>query len=221
MRFHNKFCLLLILSIALVATVGCKKHDNNLNIKGNVYDPNLKQYLANVTVVLASSKIEGGTYNPNYQNIASVKTDAGGNFSFEFVEEKVIGYRISLSKSRYFDYSEEISADKLNTGETYSVSYYLYPQGFIKLHVKNLAPFDENDIISYFFSEGYKNCLDCCGNTPIIGNGILYEETTICKTFGDQNVTISWTVKKNNNLTAHSANIFCPAFDTVSYDLNY
>ncbi|MFC2101273.1 carboxypeptidase-like regulatory domain-containing protein [Bacteroidota bacterium] len=216
------FTLLFLLFIFILIYISCnKKHDDTISIAGTVFDPKINSYVQDATVSILSSRIEDGNYNPNYQVITSTQTDAGGNFSFEFKEEKVIGYRIKISKNLYFDNTIDIQADDLSPGETYNPSYHIFPQGFIKLHVKNAIPFDNDDKIAYNFSDGYLNCMDCCGKDAINGDGMLYEKTTICKTYGNQNVTISWTVRKNANTFSNNATIFCLAFDTVSYDINY
>ncbi len=209
---------LLILPLLLQCN---KEHENTIIVKGKISSPNEGIKVEGARVTIAASKIEGGTYNPNYQDIASMLTNANGNYTFEFEEEQAIGYKISAKKDNYFEEVLEFNADELQGGHTHTYNFDVYGQGYIQLHVKNNQPYNSDDIIAYSFTDGYKDCTNCCSDNAINGTGMQYDETLICKTNGNQNVTVSWEYQKNGNTFTNSEVIFCPVFDTAFFEILY
>ncbi len=210
-----------ILFFIIIIFITCNKDEKEIEVKGRVYDPQLVKYLSGATVRISSSKIVSGVYNSNYQEITSATTDKDGNFSFTIAVEKVSGYRLNVNKDDYFDYTVDIEPEILEENDTYSDSYNLYPECYINLHVKNVTPFDGNDKISYKFTSGTLNCFQCCNDGITTGNGKNYEETKICRVHGNQYVGINWIVTKNSNTFSSSDSIYCPAFQTVYYQIHY
>ncbi len=219
--FRNLIFPILLLIIFAFVYSGCKKKDNTLTISGTIFDPMHNYNLAGATVTIASAKIEGGNYNPNYLDIESISTDGNGYFSFEINEVQVIGYRITIFKEYYFETSTDFSPDLIGSDNSYSANYNLNPKGYIKVHVKNSNPHDASDIITFKFTQGYLNGYQCCGNEPAIGYGKYFDTTFVCKTHGNQDVNFQWTVHKNGNTTTDNATFFCYPFDTAYYDVYY
>jgi len=217
--------IFVILGLAFILFSGiipsCKKDKNKININGSVYDPNSKATVSGVTVTISSSKITNGYYNSNYTDIATTTTDGSGNFSFEFQKDKSAGYRIYIAKSNYFDYTLDIPDANIVAGTPYTPKYDIYPVGYIKLHVKDAAPYDSTDFIAYSYTSGYLSCYECCTNTTFKGYGKLYDATSKCKTYGNQNIIINWHVTKNSTDVAYSYTFFCTPFDTTSYEILY
>jgi len=219
-RLHA--CCILFISLLLTLSIpSCKKDNNTIVVEGIVNDPNTGIKVEGVTVVFSSSKITDGVYNSGYQEISRTTTDAGGNFRFEMEEERTSGYRITLSKTGYFSVNKDISADDIKAGTVYSPSFDIYPVGYIKLHVINQNPIDSSDFISYTFSAGYLGCYECCDNSMRYGYGETVDDWLKCKTYGNQNVTITWNVTKAEGSMQHNAVVYCKANDTVTYEIYY
>ena len=57
------------------------------------------------------------------------------------------------------------------------------------------------------------------------GGGAFYGmtiETSVVKTIGgNQNSPINWNVIKNNIQSSYNDIVYCPAFDTTNYSINY
>lgn len=216
--------LLILLAFILIPAMllcSCKKKQHELVMQGRVYDPNTNAYVEGATVVLSASGIESGIFNSNYAEVATATTDASGNFTFNFTEDKVAGYRINVSKNRYFGYTEDINSDEIVSGTPYTPVYNIYPEGFVKLEVENFIAFDSSDHIIYSFSSGYAGCEGCCDNTLLHGYGSDFHDTLICMTHGNQQIGVTWSVTKNNLTTLHNGTFYCNAFDTVYYKINY
>jgi len=199
----------------------CKKKANELVVRGKIFDPNTNAYVEGAKVKLLASKVESGIYNSNYTEVSSVLTDSDGNFSFDFTEAKVAGYRITVTKDRYFGYSEDINSDQIVSGTAFSPTYSIYPEGYVKLEIENFVSYDSLDNVTYSFTSGYTECDGCCDNTLFHGAGAAFHDTLICLTRGNQNVSVAWNVTKHNITTLHSDTFYCNAFDTVYYKINY
>ncbi len=221
-HFKIKSIFLLILSLTFIS-ISCKKDSKNIiRVEGKVHDPNTNEYVAGANVVLAASKLtSGGIFSSGYEDIATMTTDASGSFSCEFKEEKFSGYRITISKDHYFGYSEDLTTSDLVAGNTFSPTYSIYPECFINMQVRNLIPEDTNDHISYSFSSGWISCYECCDNTLFHGYGLYYSDTIICRTYGNQNVTVTYNVTKGGNTLLHTLNHYCNAFDTTKFIISY
>jgi hypothetical protein len=211
------FCVVLS---ALFMT-SCNKDKNQISIEGTVTDPNSGVKVEGVTVVFSSSKITNGVFNSGYTEIGRTTTDASGKFYFEQEEERTSGYRISMSKPGYFTVSKDISGTDIIAGTLFAPTYEIFPVAYIKLHVRNYTPIDENDIISYTFTSGYLGCYECCDNSLRFGYGTNIDEWLKCKTYGNQNVTIGWTVTKIASSMFYNATVYAIAHDTITYEINY
>ena len=216
------FSVFLIFSI-LACCISCKKDNKNIiRIAGKVRDPNTNVYVSNAEVVLAASKLSsGGIFSSGYEDIASMTTDNNGTFSCEFAEEKFSGYRITISKDHYFGFTTELTTSDLVAGNTFSPTYSIYPECFVWLEVNNTMPADTNDKIMYGFSSGWVNGPGCCDNSLFYGYGMNFTDTLVCKTFGNQNVTITYNVTKSGQTLGHTLTKYCNAFDTTRFIINF
>jgi len=217
--FQLILCLTFILFFGIIFS--CRKENTTITIHGTVYDPNRKANVSGASVTISSSKISNGYYNSNYTDIATTTTDGNGNFSFQFQKEQSSGYRISITKTNYFDNTIDIPDANIVAGTTFTPTYDLYTKAYIKLHVKNNSPYDANDVIVYSYTSGYITCYECCSDTYFKGYGETFDSTSICKTHGNQNVVIYWHATKNSYDISHFDTLYCPSFDTTTYQILY
>jgi hypothetical protein len=220
-RSYIFFIILFIISSTTGILFSCKKDKNKIMINGSVFDPNSNAYVSNANVIISTSKITSGFYNPNYSQIASTTTDVNGNFSFKFDKEKSSGYQIYISKNNYFDNTIDIPDADITAGKVYTPKYDLYTTAYIKLHVKNSSGYNSSDFIAYSYSTGALSCFECCSNNVIKRSGATYDTTFTCKTYGSQNVIINWHVIKSSWDALFADTLFCTPFDTTSYEILY
>ena len=214
----KKFINILILAIILI---GCQKKSETISLKGKVFDPNQNTYIKGARVTLQATLISSGVYSSAYQDISSGLTDASGNFSFDINVQHVVSYKIIIQKDSYFYYEKIINPDAWTPGQTYSLSYNIYPEAYIKLDIKNVNPFDNNDVIYYAFATGYSDCTECCSNKYFSGTGIQFNTIFKCKTFGAVNADLIWHFTKNNIDTQYDSIIYCKPFDTTCIKIRY
>jgi hypothetical protein len=209
------------LVLAACSISSCNKDKNTVTVDGVVLEKGLDTPLEGATVVFLCSKVTNGVFNAGYSEIDRVTTDASGAFHFEMKEERVSGYRISISKTGYFSSINDISGSDISAGTPYTPTYSVPPEGFVSLRVYNVLPANDDDVIAYSFTSGWAGCYECCDNSMRYGYGASVDQNFTCKTYGNQNVTITWTVTENGNVTQHNYTVVCPAHDTVSYPLFY
>lgn len=220
-KFHIHALLLLIVMSCLYCFFSCKKENNNVTINGNVYDPNTNVYVSNARVILSSNTPSSGFYSNTYTELASATTDNSGSFRFEFKKERAIGYRITILKDNYIDISLDIPGDDWSANNTYTPTYYIKPVGYLSLHIRNTSPINSADYIRYSFAMENPSCNTCCTDVIHYGNGVNYDTTYTCKTYGSQPVIANWLVSKMGQITLHADTFFCQPFDTTHYEINY
>lgn len=215
------FFLFTIITIGLSILNACKKDEKTIQLSGIITDASGNK-VEGVTVSLQGTLLQGGAYSSGFSDIASVKTDANGYYEIITDWQTVGKYKITLFKYNYFENSKEYIADDIPIGSEVTKNLIIHPIAWIKIIVNNTNYNDDSDRISYKYdSEDTPICSDCCNNTPILGYGMLYSNTLKCKLYGNKNAQISWTVQKNGDITSYSENVFCSAFDTTAFNINY
>lgn len=220
----KKIIVLCWVPLCLFLFTTCKKDNTfKVTLSGNVFAPNQNQGVANATVVLSASLITSGTYNSNYNQVGSTFTDGSGNYSFATsIDGKPVGLRVAVVKQGYFSNSVDLSPTLFENGNSYTQNFNIYSEGFLTLNVNNVSPNDSTDRITYYYTtQSPLFCSQCCSDNQITGAGTSYHSTTTCKTFGDQWTKIVWTVIKFGNMNLHTDSVFCNAFDTAQYTINY
>lgn len=210
-----------IITIGLLTINACKKDKKTIQLSGIISDASGNK-VEGVTVNLQGTLLQGGAYSSGFSDIASAKTDANGYYEINTDWQTVGKYKITLFKYNYFENSKEYIADDIPIGSEVTKNLNIHPIAWIKIIVNNTDPYDNSDRISFKYdSEDTPVCSDCCNDTPTLGYGMIYSNTSKCKLYGNKNAKISWTVQKHGEIKTYSENIFCSAFDTTAFNINY
>jgi hypothetical protein len=213
--------LLLLFIVSLYTFVSCKKESKNIKVLGFITDV-AGNKIEGVNVTLQGTLLQGGAYSTGFSDIATVKTDANGFYKIDTKWQTVDKYKITLFKYNYFENSYQYISDDFPIGEKVTKNLTIDPMAWIKIVVNNVDPDGNGDRISYKYdTDKFSLCADCCNNTPIVGNGMLYSNVLKCKLTGNKNAKISWTVQKGGSITSYTDNVFCTAFDTTTFNINY
>ena len=209
-------------SIFLAALfVSCKKNKEiTILFSGNVSDPNFNQPVAEAVITLSSKNIENGSYNSNYKTVATTTTDVNGSYSFTFVRENVIDYKLTVTKNNYFSHEEIIIPDKLTTenGNVFNVSF--IPQSWIRLHIVNENPTNTSDRLDFSFYENTYDCDYCCATLPITIYGESVDTTFKCATWANKTLGYQALVYKTQT-SIKKGTIFTPFGDTAVLEFSY
>ncbi len=212
--------MMFLISVLLLET-SCKKEEKKIKVWGYVADASGNK-VSGVKVNLQGTLLEGGSYSSGFSDIASANTNSIGNYEIITDWKVVDKYKIKLFKQNYFDNSFEYLASEIPSGAEVNKNLTMHPVAWIKIVVNNINPYDENDQISYKYDNNETiNCFDCCNNSSIVGNGMLYSNILVCKLKGNATAKVSWVVKKDNVIQTYSQNVFCNAFDTTEVSINF
>lgn len=205
----------------LILISSCGKNEEFITFKGTVSDGNNGKALAGAKIILQSSKIQSGVYNPSYSAAASTTTDASGAFSIDILIEKVAGYRVLVSKEDYFEIEEDITTADFEASQNYEGSWSIYPKASIALSVKNTSPQGMDDQIKYRYKNIESQCNSCCNNETKTGTGPDFSESTECDVRGDKWIYISWVVTKSGTQHIYEDSIFAVRAQVTSFNINY
>jgi hypothetical protein len=192
-------CFLFSLSFSIQA---CKKKDcNKIFEKGTIYDGTTHIAVPNADVVLLANK--SGCFSCYGGYVAkTTKTDTKGDYLMEFEGSKDFFYTIKVLKDKYYPSLEGGAKDECSPEKKKKTMRYITPEAYLKLHIKNVNPFDDGDWIKINtdYSDIFGNSLD---------------------RFYGINVDTLIYLRKNGNLINWQEKIYCPAFDTTYHQVSY
>jgi len=180
-------------------------------IEGVVLEYGTRKPLANVMVFLDESHSApfsgGGTYYP----IDTTFTDTEGKFVYDFIHipnSDKLKWDYQVRTQPYLYYPDEY---EMESGYQYkNKELIVEPYSFIKAHIKNVNPFDDEDYIFVFAGgdgDGFKG-----KNLDIVD---------IFKTSGNQKIGIFYRVHKNQMITEKSDSIYIKGHDTINVEILY
>ncbi|MCC6690109.1 MAG: carboxypeptidase regulatory-like domain-containing protein, partial [Bacteroidia bacterium] len=135
-----KTTLSVFISIALMLTGlnACKK-DATTTVSGRVTDATTGVAVPNATVYI--QRRNTSCFSCNAGTFASVKADSKGNFVYSFEADKDFSYSIAAEANNYFS-NKPSGGIGIDSYKKNSLLVPLQPIAWLKLHVKNTAPFD-------------------------------------------------------------------------------
>jgi hypothetical protein len=200
-----------LFSIVLIFSVlsSCGKQGFT-RVEGRVLEKGSNKPVANANVIFYQCVAgEGFGSSAICTEIDTAVTDTNGSYVFTREEENndVINYRIDAFKGNY-------SSEGLTTAQsgktTKNVDFVMRANAWVKFHIKNVNPFDENDlIIAPWDKEFYGDKVDV---TYTIGGSSF---------LGNFKNNIHWVVERNLQRNLYKDSVFCKALDTVFYEIKY
>jgi hypothetical protein len=152
----------------------------------------------------------GGGSSGSSAEIMELVTDAQGRYSGSFEATRNDGnYYIAPETAP--DHFGPIRATQIWPGEDNVVNIFQAPYAYLKLHLKNVNDYDNQDWIGFTFSTG--------GSGQYLGPEI--NVITIRPITGNQPVYIYFSVIKNNQLSQFTDTVFAAAGDTTFHQVLY
>ncbi|MDY0400249.1 MAG: hypothetical protein RBQ75_00965 [Bacteroidales bacterium] len=205
-----------VLLIALILLAGCDKEPKEHSFTGMVKDQFLDKPVANVKLNLQAQVLQDNIFSVAYQTISTGYTDDLGRFQLNYEDNVYDEYRLILNKDGYF-YKTINLGNKLINDKIYTIA----AKGVIKIHIKNINPYDENDFISISWiipNDAYFNSEI---NFPFIVNGLDVDLFLVCNVnaYAPYILVANW---KHNAIEIIRSDTITPLFnDTTYYDLFY
>ncbi|GAB4298867.1 MAG: hypothetical protein Kow0068_22610 [Marinilabiliales bacterium] len=212
------FICFLLLTIFVSA---CKKKEDNYIITGIVYNAMNSETVPGVNIEVSAQMIENGTWNSQYTNLTSVVSQNDGSYRIELDNVKIASLRFNLTKNNYFNELIDINPENLSNSEENNQDLAVYPMAWIKYHIENQNPYDEQDILKIRVNGITKDDLNCCNEEYEQYTGMSVNVDEICKIPGNQNVTIEYLVTKHSNVTSHSMAVNLVSGDTSEVNILY
>jgi hypothetical protein len=204
------FWLIAIVGLLFVA---CDKEPNHHTIiEGRVLEryakvptpiPNAQVQLLSGSSVFLSNAL------PNTSD--QVLADAQGNYRMEYDATnswyEVVAYPVKDPKRQYY---EGISVAVPNYGLN-KIDCFLSPYAYLRVHIKNMSPKNTSDYFNLGGTTGSAG--------PFYGSPI--DTTFVAKISGNERFVLTWFMTKNNIQTVKFDSIYCPAHDTIPYEIVY
>lgn len=200
----------LLLSIFLIS---CKKISQH-KIDATIY---VKEYktekpLVNAKVVITKGRSGSGI---GTSEVTTLYTDAFGKVEYNTKDaDEDYMYYAEAYKDTYFDtHNQQVS---VTPGvKNFSATIYMYAESYVKLHVKNVNPFNQFDLIK--FNSG------CYTYTfqGFIDTTFLWCDNCNCAWFANYNFSGGAFVTKDNISSNPHFSFTPPPHDTITIDINY
>jgi len=181
-------------------------------IEGVVIEYGTRKPLANVMVFLDESHSApfsgGGTYYP----IDTTFTDAEGKFVYDFIHipnSDKLKWDYQVRTQPYLYYPCEYG---MESGYQYkNKELIVEPYSFIKAHIKNVNPFDDEDYIFVAFDGGSGGRF----------RGREINEFNIYRVSGNKKIEILTRLDRNKIETENIDSIYIKGHDTINYEIFY
>lgn len=207
---NSRFIIFIIILSFFCAQ--CKKDEVRTIVEVTALDKTTNHVIPNAKITLVAE-----TYStfmgPSYYAIVEEKyTNIAGKYTFDFKANNSWAYFLVATAEHYFNTDEHTG--NIENGQMNYVAIPLQPEAFLKVNVKNTQPFDIYDLI---YVDPY--------GTPSGGGGTFtgmnVDTFTIARVWGNTKEGLYWRVNKNSSNVVHKDSIFCPAFDTTAYTINF
>ena len=204
--------LIIILAVVSIVMGSCKHNacKGRLCISGQVLDETTNKPVAGATVLLGIEKDGGGTFTLR-SFVDSFVTNENGEYQFFIDTLSTEGtYTLFPKKANYFgpQYWENIHAYEGAVRKT----LFLHPEAWLKLHVKNVNPYDWHDDIH--ISEDWDR-------ESFFGDKV----DTLTKAYrvkGNLEISAQTLIFHNSNTGfVKYYNTYCPANDTTVLEILY
>jgi len=201
--------------ILLIALLGCKKDPIQFKIAGKINDTSFNTGLSGASVAIY--QVLAGTTKKVL--VTTVTTDSDGNYTVAFNRDQVEKYYIDCSKDNYFSTEKLVYFSDLTTDKTNTVNIDIEAIATVNWVIKNQPPAQATDIFQIQKLNGKTDCDACCVNKIYEYDGASINETLTCQTKGNTYLKFIKIDKQLNSSTLDS--IYCPAFQSVNYPVNY
>ena len=209
-----KNAIIFFFSILLFAA--CKKDFEGIEIKGRITEVGSGKPVAGAKIIIEGIGHSDGFLSPGSGNgfiVDSVFTDNDGNYIFSRNDNPASGYYLIITKDKY---QRAEPSRGFNNDVKQTFDYQLQPYAWVKIHLKNVNPFNNNDWVQIYAS--FARSLSSNDNIYIGINvdKIIYEPTN-----GNNKILIYYKYIKSNIKFRDSIEVFTPAHDTIPLDIFY
>jgi hypothetical protein len=179
-------------------------------VKGRVLEYGTNEPVENAEVVLYE-RISTGAFSGTDIRVDTAITNAAGQYSFQYEDSGKFG--LSASAETYFE-TNGIEYSNIRNKERNTRNIVLDPVAALELHIKNVNPFDENDLLT-----AYTNSIIGAAPENSYGTGIDFKVTQQVR--GNRLRPMIWWVTKNGIYQEFRDSVYCQAHELTQYEIFY
>jgi len=203
---------IILISYIIIGFSSCKKVSND-QIQAGIY---VKQYKTNTPIANALVLITRGAPGSGVGTaiVDTLYTDEFGRVKYDKEVDENYMYYAEAYKEGYFS-THNNQAGVTPGKKDFTTTIYMYAHSWVKLHVKNVNPYNQFDVIKFnsgCYTYQFQGIMDTT---------FLWCDNCNCAWFGDFNFDAGAFIIKNNlNYTQHFSFI-PPPHDTITVNINY
>jgi hypothetical protein len=182
-------------------------------LKGTITDLTFNQSLKGATVKFYQVPV--GTTQNQLLNSSIIGND--GSYTFTFPRDKMEKYIMVITKTNYFDISEEVFFSTLSTKDDNIRNFSTKAKSWAKLTFINSNPLP-SDQLKYIKQAGKEGCSECCSDAEQLLVGTV-NTSIYCINDGNTDYSYYYWLLGTTNQGLKSA--YTTAFDTVEISLTY
>ncbi len=208
----NFFSVLLI----IISIWSCEKKPEEITFIGVVKDQFSATPVSDVNVKLQAQVLQDNVFSTAYQTIASAVTDQQGEFQIFYEKQIYDEFRLLLTKEGYF-YKIINLGTTLENNHTYPIS----GKGYIKLHVKNINPTNDDEYISIAWIVPNNAYFYCSTIFPYSSNNNNVDTSFVIDVNAYASYVLIANWKHDATVSTFTDTIIPLFIDTTYYDLLY
>jgi hypothetical protein len=197
--------------------ISCKKDPIQYTFAGTVNESVNGTALTTVNVDISQRVYEGNVASSFFNSAGLATSGSDGYWEMTFDREKVFEFKVSMTKSGYFDSEQIISSGDVAVDETKIINETLEPKSWIKFHLVNLSGMSTDlfTMIHYNFKTGCNGCTT---------NDYFYYEGNVDSTFNvltTGGIYTRYSYKNPGAAIYFQDSVYTTPFDTVEVNINY
>ena len=191
----------------LLLACGCEKELDHTIAEGQVVDAVTGKPVAGAAVAVMEK--ENWNFSGGYKQIVTTYADGDGRYSLSFNTRDDYNYSLAgVKEGSYFTSSDYVSVKKNRKNK---VNVPLTPKAWLKMHIKNVNPVNEHDIVKI---------VEPGGSRPFF-RGQSIDTVFIQAVNPVFPVKIYYWSTKGGITKEKKDTVSCPPLDTTHYYINY
>jgi len=207
-----------LLPILLLILMSCKKDPIIYKYTGQLTDKNASTAIPNATIKFYQKKINVNALNPNYIFVGETTSDADGNYTFEFLREKILEIKIEVSQGGYYGTQTIISSADISTENVNTTDFKMESKAWIRVRLYNSFVV-QGEQLNFYKHNVKEGCSTCCVNGYTIATENTPDTTFVCNVVGD--VVFKYTYGEVLDNTSNEGSIYCVKGDTNEIYIQY
>ena len=210
----NSVITLLLCALVLFS---CKKEPLQYVFKGKISENQSHGSLSGVDVKMFQIPFSNTVTSNIYELAASSTTNSSGDYDMSFERKKVTEFKLSLSKSGYFDADIDVNPSDVSASDDNLVDYEMEAKSWLRFTVQNAGLASNSDNLTLILFNYRQDCAGCASADYNYFPGIVDTTFKYTSTAG-QYFRFHYAIQGGQSLMD---SVYMTPFDTVAYSIIY